>query len=76
MIKTLVLDDGRLIKVITGDSVKESISSSDAEMDRRAQEAVKAAIHKAKVCGKPVARYDKIQKRAYLEMPDGEKRYV
>lgn len=59
MIKTFVLDDGRVVKVITGDSVKESISSSDAEMDRRTEEAVKAAIHRAKVCGKPVARYDK-----------------
>lgn len=61
---------GKVVNVITGGSVKESISPSDAEMDRRAQEAVKAAIHRAKACGKPMARYDKI-----LEMPDGEKRY-
>lgn len=76
MVKNVKFDDNTVITVVTGDSVKESISPSDAEMDRRAEEAVKAAIHRAKVCGKPIARYDKIKKRAYLEMPDGEKRYV
>jgi hypothetical protein len=52
------------------------ISKNDIEMDKRASAAVKAAIDKAKVCNKPVAKYDKAIKKAYLEYPNGEKKYV
>ena len=34
------------------------------------------AIEKAKFCKKPVAHYDAVTKRTYLEYPNGEKRYV
>ena len=40
------------------------------------EEAVKAALHRAKVCKKPVARYDMDTKRAYIEYPNGERKYV
>ena len=46
------------------------------EMDYRAEEAVKAALHRAKVCKKPIARYDMDTKRAYIEYPNGERKYV
>ncbi len=36
-------------------------------IDIRAKEAVKAALEKAKVCRKPIARYDIETKRAYIE---------
>jgi len=52
------------------------ITESDAEMDSRATAAVKSALDRAKVCKKPVAKYDVITKRAYVEYSDGEKRYV
>lgn len=61
---------------IKTDHPEKYISESDAEMDRRAVAAVNAAIEKAKVCGKPVARYDKDTMRAYLEYPDGRREYV
>lgn len=48
----------------------------DAEMDARAQKAIKVAIDKAKICKKPVAKYDLEAKRAYLEYADGKKKYV
>ena len=52
------------------------LTDSDREMDYRVQEAVKAAIHKAKVCKKPIAKYDADTRQAYIEYPDGRKEYV
>lgn len=46
-------------------------------MDKRAAYAVKAAIiKKAKVCKKPVAKYDVVQKKAYIEYANGTKKYL
>lgn len=45
-------------------------------MDSRAIAAVRAALDRAKVCKKPVAKYDVVTKRAYVEYADGEKKYV
>lgn len=53
-----------------------ALTENEREMDMRAREAVKAAIKKAKVCKKPIARYDAKAHRAYLEYPNGEKVYV
>ena len=39
-------------------------------MDIRATAAVKAALNKAKICGKPIARYDIVAHRAYIENAD------
>ena len=52
------------------------ITESDAEMDSRATAAVRSALDRAKVCKKPVAKYDTVTKRAYVEYADGEKKYV
>ena len=43
-------------------------------MDARAVEAVKAAINKARVCKKPIAGYDKENKKAYIEYANGQYR--
>ena len=67
------------IKIVTKDDnlVKNKIiSQSDAEMDNRATEAVRSALSKAKFCKKPIAKYDVISKRAYVELADGERKYV
>lgn len=76
MNKTVKLSNGSLVKVIISDNPADGISESDAEMDRRAREAVNAAINKAVICKKPIAKYDKTSKRAYIETPDGERKYV
>jgi hypothetical protein len=67
------------IKVVSEDdsiSYKDIISDQDAEMDRRAIAAVRSAIEKAKVCNKPIAKFDVETKRAYLEYPDGSREYA
>lgn len=45
-------------------------------MDRRAKEAARAAIEKAKFLGNPVAYYDDEKKKAYLEYANGERKYA
>ena len=55
---------------------KSTLTVSDNEMDKRAVEAVKAAINKAKICKKPIAGYDKEKKLAYVEYANGERKYA
>ncbi len=52
------------------------ITDNEAEMDRRAKEAISAAINKNKVCSKPVAVYDRVNKKAYLEYSDGKRKAI
>ena len=73
---TITLPNGRTVRVVSPEERESVISESDAEMDYRAEEAVKAAIHRAKVCKKPIARYDMDTKKAYIEYPNGERKYV
>lgn len=76
MNKTVNLSNDRSVKIIIPNKPTDGISESDAEMDVRAREAVRSAINKAVVCKKPVAKYDKVNKRAYIETADGVKKYV
>ncbi len=75
MEKTVTIN-GKSIKVINTTDQTPYISDSDAEMDLRASYAIKVAIDKAIICKKPIARYDKLTKRAYLEYPNGERKYT
>ncbi len=68
--------NGKTIKVVTSVDQSGIISSRDAEMDARAVEAVKTAVAKAKFCKKPIAKYDKETKKAYVEYADGVRKYV
>lgn len=61
------------VRVIDSTNHRDSITDSDAEMDARAIQAVKAAVFKAEFCKKPVARYDVATKQAYVEYPDGSR---
>ncbi len=65
-----------LINVVLSEKQDEFITLSDAEMDARATQAVKSAVDKAIFCKKPIAKYDAALKRAYVEYPDGVKKYV
>ncbi|MBP3366240.1 MAG: hypothetical protein J6K96_04515 [Treponema sp.] len=56
-----------LVTVVDSKSKKKVLSANDIEMDRRAESAVKAAIKKARICNKPIARYDSSAKTAVLE---------
>ncbi|MBQ3948299.1 hypothetical protein [Ruminococcus flavefaciens] len=68
--------NGMAVKVIDNTEKQETLSQEDKDMDIRAKEAVKAALEKAKVCKKPIARYDIETKRAYIEDAEGNRRYV
>ncbi|MCR5074462.1 MAG: hypothetical protein K6A79_01450 [Ruminococcus sp.] len=68
--------NGMAVKVIDNTEKHETLSQEDKDMDIRAKEAVKAALEKAKVCKKPIARYDIETKRAYIEDAEGNRRYV
>ena len=73
-----IIKAGKLkIRVITPENQSsDDITPEDQEMDKRVVAAVKSAINKAKVCNKPIAKYDTRKKNAYLKMADGEKRYI
>ena len=64
------------VKVVYDPTRDGFISASDAEMDARAIQAVKSAIEKAQICKMPIAKYDVLTKRAYLEYENGARRYV
>lgn len=72
----VIIINGRVVKVINNTEKQANLSQEDKDMDIRAKEAVKAALEKAKICRKPIARYDIETKRAYIEDADGNRRYV
>ena len=69
---TVITKSDRIIKVVSREEEKSTLTESDSEMDERAVETVKAAINKAKICKKPIAGYDKEKKRAYVEYANGK----
>ena len=68
--------NGMAVKVIDNTEKQDNLSQEDKDMDIRAKEAVKAALEKAKVCKKPIARYDIENKKAYIEDAEGNRRHV
>lgn len=76
MSRVVKLDGNRSVVIVSANAANSSISKNEAEMDLRAREAVKAAVHKAKTCKKPIARYDRIIQKAYIESENGTKKYV
>ena len=73
---TVSTKSGKVVKVVSCEEEKNTLTISDNEMDERAVEAVKAAINKAKICKKPIAGYDKEKKAAYVEYANGERKYA
>ena len=76
MNKTVKLSDDRTVTIIVSNKPTDGISENDAEMDIRAKEAVRSAINKAVICKKPVAKYDRVTKKAYIETADEGRKYV
>ncbi len=64
----------RSVQVVPNSEKNSYISSEDIEMDKRASEAVQAAVRKAVVCKTPIAKYDKASGQSYLEYSDGQKK--
>lgn len=65
---TVSTKSGKIINVVSREEESKTLTLSDREMDARAVEAVKAAINKARVCKKPIAGYDKENKKHILNM--------
>lgn len=65
---TVNTKSGKIINVVSREEESKTLTLSDQEMDARAVEAVKAAINKARVCKKPIAGYDKENKKHILNM--------
>ena len=66
-----------VIHIVTSDCKDtDDLSSEDQDMDKRVNAAINAAIQKAKVCNKPIAKYDCRKKKAYIQTPDGVKKYI
>lgn len=78
VIKHIVKIDNMEVKVakkrVTNAKLIESgiLSPDDADMDKRARQAVSSAKRKAKVCNKPLAVYDKNRKTPFLVDADGK----
>ena len=64
------------IKIVSANRRNQELSSQDSEMYNRAIHAVKAAVEKAVVCKKPIAKYDIQKKKAYIQYANGEIKYV
>lgn len=58
--------NGIAIKVIDAQEKDALLTQDDKDMDIRATAAVRAALNKAKICGKPIAHYDIVTHRAYI----------
>ena len=67
--------DGEKIKVYENGEFCPELTAEDCDMDRRIRAAVKATLYHAKVCKKPIAKYDLETKQAYLEYSDGRRKY-
>lgn len=77
MVKNEKLNGKYIIHVVDSDNINSSdLSSEDQDMDKRVNAAVKSAIQKAKICNKPIAKYDRRRKKAYVQTADGVKTYV
>lgn len=76
MNKTVLLSNNRLVTVVSPENAKAVLSETDIEMDYRAREAVKAAINRAEICKKLIAKYDVANRKAYLQTADNNKIYI
>lgn len=64
------------VKVVPEQDVQAAATPDDAEMDKRVKAAVKSELDRAIICKRPVAKYDRDSKKAYIQLPDGQKKYV
>lgn len=76
MNKTVLLNKNRLVTVVSPENANAVLSETDIEMDYLDKEAVKAAIHRAVICKKPIAKYDAVNRKAYIQTADNKKTYV
>lgn len=64
------------VHIVTSRAQYTGLSENDKKMDIRATQAVTSALVKARICNKPIAKYDVSTQKAYIEYSNGEKKYV
>ena len=64
-----------LSQVARSRSIPFALELSGDPVERRMQDAVNASVSTVKSSGSPVALYDDLQKRPFLEYPDGRRVY-
>ncbi|MCL2815449.1 MAG: type II toxin-antitoxin system RelB/DinJ family antitoxin [Oscillospiraceae bacterium] len=64
-----------LAQVARSRSIPFALELSGDPVERRMREAVNAKVSTVKSSGSPVALYDDLQKRPFLEYPDGRRVY-
>lgn len=62
--------------MLEGNELDSTCGISDEELTKRFKAAIEIDMKICKIKGLPIARYDDVNKRAYLEYPDGRKEYV
>lgn len=72
----LVSINGMTINVIEPHEKDKYLTQDDIDMDIKATAAVRVALNKAKICGKPIAHYDMLTHRAYIENADGTIKFI
>ena len=65
-----------MISMTIANELDSTCGISDDELTVRFKESIRIDNEIRKIKGLPVAKYDKVTKRAYLEYPDGRKEYV
>ncbi len=63
-------------EINTSNDLDSTYGLSDEELTRRFKESIRIDDEIRRIKGLPVARYDKVNKKAYLEYPDGKREYV
>ena len=64
-----------LSQVVRSRAIPFSLELNSDPVERRMREAVNAKVSAAKSSGSPVALYDDLQNRPFLEYPDGRRVY-
>ena len=64
-----------LAQVARSRSIPFALELGEDPIDSRMREAVKEKVSAVKLSGSPVALYDDVQKRPFLEYPDGRRVY-
>ena len=59
-----------------GNELDSMCGISDEELTRRFKEAIRLDNEERKIKGEPIAKYDSDRREAYLEFPDGRRKYA
>jgi len=65
-----------MISMTVTNELDSTCGISDEELTVRFKESIRIDNEIRKIKGLPIAKYDKVEKRAYLEFPDGRREYV